>query len=389
MLIGQSVLVIGAGIGGLATAIALAKRGAGVRVVEQAGEIAEAGAGLQISPNGVAVLDGLGLGAQVRDLGIRGAAVNLRDYRHGAQVLRLDLEKHAPDQTYLLFHRADLIEMLADAAKDAGVSIETGRQVCELQENEGGVAVIYADGARKESALVVGADGLHSRLRPVLNGAAEPYFTGQVAWRACVPATGHVASEVTVHMGPGRHLITYPLRGGALINIVAVEERREWAAEGWHHPGDPDQLRQAFAAFSAAVRGLLAGVDSVNLWGLFRHPVAPLWHGRWSALVGDAAHPTLPFLAQGANMALEDAWVLADCLASMHLAQALPAYQQARKPRVTRVIAAANANARNYHLRNPLIRGAAHTLLRLGGSLAPAKVVGQFDWIYRHDVTRP
>lgn len=388
MLIGQQVLILGAGIGGLATAIALARHGAAVRIVEQAAEITEVGAGLQISPNGIAVLDALGLGDEARSLAIRATAVTLRDYRRGAPVLRLDLARHAADQSYLLFHRADLIDLLDRAALAAGVTVQLGRQVTDVTDDATAVAVAFADGAEETAPLVIGADGLQSRLRPILNGPGNPFFTGQVAWRALVPASGAPASEVAVFMGPGRHLIRYPLRAGTLTNIVAVEERSEWASEDWQQPGDPDQMRRAFAGFSPEVRALLGQVDKVSLWGLLRHPVAACWFGKHSALVGDAAHPTLPFLAQGANMALEDAWVLADCLAKMPLTQALPAYQSRRKDRVTRVIAAANANARNYHLRNPAARLAAHGLLRLGGSLAPAKVVGQFDWIYRHDVTK-
>ena len=149
------------------------------------------------------------------------------------------------------------------------------------------------------------------------------------------------------------------------------------------------ELQQAFAGFCPEVRDLLDRVDAVNLWGLFRHPVATTWVGKRSALVGDAAHPTLPFLAQGANLALEDAWVLADCLASNGQPRAaLTMYQQRRKHRATKVISAANANARNYHLRAPLLRGAAHSLLRTAGMIAPRRAVGQFDWIYGHDVTK-
>lgn len=379
MLIGQEISVIGAGIGGLASALALAGHGARVRVLEQAGAVTEVGAGLQISPNGVAVLDALGLGEQARQLAVAAHGVCLRDYRDGAQVLRLNLARYAKGQDFLLLHRADLIGLLLEAAEARGVEIELGRAVSGATEE-----ALSDVGA----GLIVGADGLHSVVRPALNGAAEPFFTGQVAWRALVPASGDVTPEVNVYMGPGRHLVTYPLRGGRLINIVAVEERAEWAPEGWNEPGDVTELRRVFAGFCPQIRDLLDRVEAVNLWGLFRHPVAKRWHGKRSALVGDAAHPTLPFLAQGANLALEDAWVLADCLASAEPRAALAAYQQKRKHRATKVISAANANARNYHLRNPMMRGAAHALLRTAGMIAPRRVVGQFDWIYGHDVTK-
>jgi 2-polyprenyl-6-methoxyphenol hydroxylase-like FAD-dependent oxidoreductase len=384
MLSGRQVTVIGAGIGGLAASLALARRGARVTVLEQAEAITEVGAGLQITPNGVAVLDALGLGEALRRVATPSRAIELRDYRHGARVVRLDLGGQGD---FLLVHRADLVEILAEGARAAGVAIRLGCAVSELRQGEGGVQIAFANGKTETAPLLVAADGLHSKLRPVLNGARDPFFTGQVAWRALVPSQGRGAPGATVHMGPGRHVVTYPLRGGALINIVAVEERDKWAEEGWNHPGDPDQMRRAFAMFCPEVRALLKTVEQVNLWGLFRHPVAPVWHGANCALLGDAAHPTLPFLAQGANMALEDAWVLADCLAKAAPEIALPAYQQRRRARVVRVIEAANANARNYHLRNPLVRLGAHSLLRGAGLLAPGQVLRRFDWVYRHDVT--
>jgi salicylate hydroxylase len=189
-------------------------------------------------------------------------------------------------------------------------------------------------------------------------------------------------------MAPGRHLVCYPLRGGQAVNIVAVQERAAWAAEGWHHLDDPDNLRAQFADFGGVAAQLLSQVDAVGFWGLFRHPVAPHWHGGGVAVLGDAAHPTLPFMAQGANLALEDAWVLADSLdRADNLVTGLAAYQALRRDRAVRVIAAANGNAWKYHLRSGPVRAAAHLALRAGGALAPGRMLRRFDWIYRHDVT--
>lgn len=388
MLNEQPVCIVGGGIGGLACAVALAARGAKVRVLEQAPEISEVGAGLQITPNGVAVLDALGLGAGLRDIAIPASAVEMKDYAQGARVVRMDLSRHGAGRSYLLLHRADLINLLADAARAAGVEIVLNKQVTDVAPSDDGVLVTFADGQSEQVKMLIAADGLHSRLRAVLNGEAKPFFTGQVAWRALVPATDKTTRDVNVHMGPGRHIVTYPLRDGTLTNIVATQERPEWAAEGWNHPGDPDALRRAFSMFGPDVQNLLKQVETVNVWGLFRHPVASLWHGQNCALLGDAAHPTLPFLAQGANMALEDAWVLADCLASLPVEQAMPTYQNRRRDRVVRVINAANANARNYHLRNPAIRFAAHSALRMIGAIAPAQILGKFNWVHQYDVTK-
>jgi salicylate hydroxylase len=369
MIAGQTVTVIGGGVAGLSVARALAVRGAEVTLHEQAQEIGEVGAGLQISPNGLRVMDALGLGEALRAVSVKAAAIRLRDYR-GAEVLRLDLSRYAPRDAYLLVHRARLVEVLESGAREAGVALRTGSRI-DPPGPEG---------------IVIGADGLHSRMRAELNGDARPFFTGQVAWRALV-SDPDAAPEVQVFMAPGRHLVTYPLAWG-LRNVVAVEERDGWAAEGWQHEDDPDNLARAFSGFAPEVRGWLDRIEQVHLWGLFRHPVAMRWHDGRRAILGDAAHPTLPFLAQGANMALEDAWVLGDRLGRLPADEAFTAYQSARRDRVIRVIAAANANARNYHLSSPVVRGIAHMALRIGGAVAPAQTLRRFDWIYGHDVTR-
>jgi len=301
-------------------------------------------------------------------------------------VLRLDLTRAAGP--YYFVHRADLVEMLADAARAGGVRLRFLQQIESVRLGSGGASLTTAQGAAINARLLIGADGLHSVVRGALNGVERPFFTGQVAWRALVPAGGEAAPEARVYMGPGRHLVCYPLRGGQLINLVAVQERGSWAEEGWHHRDDPANLRAAFADFGPEVQALLRQVEEVYLWGLFRHPVAPVWHRGAAAILGDAAHPTLPFLAQGANMALEDAWVLAAALAGhRETEEALAAYQAARRDRCARVVEAASRNARNYHLSFPPLRAAAHAALRLGGRLAPERMLGRFDWLYGHDVT--
>ncbi|MDQ2095204.1 FAD-dependent monooxygenase [Rhodalgimonas zhirmunskyi] len=390
-LLGLRATVIGAGIGGLAVARALALRGAHVKVIEQAPEITEVGAGLQISPNGLCVLRALGLEqALVATGAVQARAVRLFDYR-GDEVVALDLMR-LEDQRYYFVHRADLIGVLEQGAREAGVEIELGRRVSYVADADNGHAPkLHFDGGQEEHAdLIIGADGLHSRVRPVLNGPEEPFFTGQVAWRAVVPNRWGVGPDARVHMGPGRHLVSYPLRGGEYLNIVAAQERRGWAEEGWALRDDPANLRAAFADFCAQVREMLDAVETVFLWGLFRHEVAQAWHGQALALVGDAAHPTLPFMAQGAVMALEDAWVLADALAGAdEIAAGLAAYQARRRARAVRVINTATDNAWKYHLKFPPLRFAAHAVMRLGGQVAPEKMMRQFDWLYGYDVTKP
>ena len=389
---GQSVTILGAGVAGLAAARALALRGAKVTVLEQADAIREVGAGLQISPNGAVVLKALGLEEALEAASTRAEAVELRDGRDGAVVTRLDVARLRPGQGYHFLHRADLIQLLLDGARAAGVELRLLQKVERVDLSGPRPKLVMSTGAEVETGLLVGADGLHSPTRTALNGMVAPFFTHQVAWRTLIPCEPGAGNVAEVHMGPGRHLVSYPLRGGTLRNIVAVEERRRWAEEGWSMRDDPIELRLAFERFGPRVRGWLEQVEDVWLWGLFRHPVAKSWFRVLPeggvAILGDAAHPTLPFLAQGACMGLEDAWVLADALARHDtLAAALRVYQSGRGPRAMRIVEAANSNAKAYHLSGAM-RSLAHTGLRLMGKVAPGAALSRFDWLYGHDVTK-
>lgn len=368
----MKITVAGAGIGGLAAAIALSKDGHDVTVAERAPEIAEVGAGIQISPNGMTVMRSLGLEAALAEVSLRAEAVHLINGPSGRLVTALQLKQHAPGLYWALVHRSDLIGILKDAALGAGAKVETGREIVPPTD---GAALPGDD-------LLIGADGLRSAMRAVLLAQNKPFFTGQVAWRAVIEDTDS-APIVEVHMGPGKHLVSYPLTKGRR-NIVAVEERNTWADESWRQTDDPANLRAAFAGFASKPRAWSDSVDEVHLWGLFRHPVATRWHAAQQVLLGDAAHPTLPFLAQGANLALEDAAVLARVLKA---GGTLQHYQNIRQMRTRRVVDAASANARNYHLKGAK-RFAGHTFLRLAGLVAPKAALSRFDWLYRYDATQ-
>ncbi len=386
MVIGRKITVLGAGIGGLAVARALALRGAEVTVLEQAEAIREVGAGLQVSPNGARVLRALGLGAALEAAGPRAEAVELIDGETASRVARLDLARLKPADEYRFLHRARLIELLAEGAREAGVQVRLLQKVERVELGAHRPRITTQQGVEIEADLVIGADGLHSKTREALNGTVAPFFTHQVAWRALIPCDDAEPKLAQVFMGAGKHLVSYPL-GNGLRNIVAIEERRRWVEESWSLRDDALTLRAAFEEFCPRVQGWLALVEQPWLWGLFRHPVAERWHGPGAAILGDAAHPTLPFLAQGAVMALEDAWVLAESLAA-HAddAVALAAYQAARRPRRAAIVEAANRNARNYHL-SGATRAVAHLALRTASSLAPGRLLGRFDWVYGHDVT--
>lgn len=365
---GTDITVIGAGIAGLAAATALAQRGAVVTVLEQASELGEVGAGLQVGPNGISVLEALGLRDAAEPLANVPEAVILRDMLNGRQVARLPMGAAATQRwgrPYWQFHRADLLDVLANGAREAGVNIRLDERV---------------EGA--DASIIIAADGVRSNIRKTVFDGQPVQFTGHVAWRGVLKGT--VENAATVYMAPGKHLVTYPLRDD-LVNFVAVEERSDWTDEGWSVPDDPENLRAAFADATPEIRALLDQVDETFLWGLFDHPVLPNWTKDNVALIGDACHPMLPFLAQGAVMALEDAWVLA-CELNRNGVAGLQEYERLRKPRATRVQKVALGNARAYHLRG-VQRSIAHKGLAAISTLAPQLLLGKFDWLYGEDVT--
>ena len=378
----RNAIVIGGGIAGMASAAVLGRMGASVTVLEQAPKLTEIGAGLQISPNGLCVLRALGLEPELVNRGaLRANAVSLRDYRSSGEVARLDLKRLAHDQAYYFVHRADLLDALTGAAKRASADIKLNQSVVEVLKGEI-PEVVLANGDVLRAELVVGADGVHSVARSSLNPQSSAFFTKQVAWRAIVPNVVDQPNEARVYMGLGKHIVTYPLRGGMFVNLVAVEECDDWQDEGWRQNGDPDQLRETFAEFSGGAAPLLDSVKQTSKWGLFRHPVAARWFEQGIALVGDAAHPMLPFMAQGANMALEDAWVLGRALK----AGDIRSYQSQRLKRVTKVVKTTQDNANRYHLRSGPIRLAAHLGLKTVSTVAPSLMLKPFDWLYRHNV---
>ena len=384
----RSAIVIGGGIAGMATAAVLGRMGASVTILEQAPELLEVGAGLQVSPNGLCVLRALGLEPELIQRGaVRGQAVSLRDYSRAGELARLDLQGLTPDQVYYFVHRADLLDVLKGAARRAAADIRLGQTVLEVRTgniNSDIPEVVLSNGDVLRAELIVGADGVHSIARSALNPQSTAFFTKQAAWRAIVPNVVNQPAEVRVFMGPGKHIVAYPLRGGAFVNLVAVEERTDWQDEGWHQTGDPTQLRRTFAEFTGGAAPLLDAVKDTSVWGLFRHPVAARWYGDGVVLVGDAAHPMLPFLAQGANMALEDAWVLGCALK----AGKIETYQTLRAPRVARVVKTTQGNAKRYHLREGPVRFMAHLGLKTLSKVAPSSMLRPFDWLYRHDVTQ-
>ena len=360
----QSAIVVGAGIGGLTTALAMARAGRDVLVLEQAEQLGEVGAGVQLSPNASRVLYSLGLREQLEACAFRPQAIEARS-SVGRLVFRERLGAYAVSRygfPYLHLHRADLHAVLAEAvAADPRIELRLGARCDRVSSDSiSPSAVLAGSGERLETELLIGADGIHSAVREALFGSAQPRFTGNVAWRALIPVdelSGTKPPPVAgIWMGAGAHVVMYYLRRGELVNVVAVVEQAGWEVESWSERGNPDELRAAFAGWNASVTSTLAAVkpEACYRWALLDRPPLPSWSGGRAVLVGDACHPTLPFLAQGAAMAIEDAATLAHCLATAgSSAEALRRYEALRKPRTSKIQRVSRLNARIFHLGEP------------------------------------
>lgn len=392
----KNVIVAGAGIGGLAAALALAGHGFEVRVFEQAEALREVGAGIQLSPNAIKGLAVLGLSDSIARIGFEPTRAVIRHYQTGREYLRVPLGPVCQTRygaPFLQVHRADLIEVLAKAVTDAGIELILGTEF-DGYARSGDRVFLTGTPDHDPADILIGADGLRSAVRAQMMGSMEPRFTGQTAWRATVSSdrvpAGLVRDEATVWVGPGGHVVTYLLRGGSLINLVVVREKGTWRGQSWTEPGDPNDLRVALRDWHPDVRQLIDTVDQANIWALFDHPPLSHWSDGQVALLGDACHPTLPFLAQGAAMAIEDACVLAQCLArdTVPTAEALKTYEAARKPRTSMLQAKARSNAGLYHPK----RGAAglwtRSKLTVSGCFPPSVALRLVDPIYGYDPTR-
>ena len=394
----MQILIAGGGIGGLTAALAFLKSGHSVTVLEQAPEIAEVGAGLQISPNGMKVLDALGASARVSRDAFRPRAQELRLGRSGAKIFSVPLREASQARwrgEYLHIHRADLIEALkacvVDRAPDA---IRLGARVTGYEQREAGVVAVLSSGEKVSGDLLVAADGIHSAVRAQMFGPDKPRYTGNVAWRAVVPVTklGDYPPPETacVWAGKRRHAVTYRLRRGSLANFVGVVECDEPGDESWTSIGAREQALKDFKGWNPVVQRIIDEAPLLMRWSLYDRPELAKWQDGRVVLLGDACHPMLPFMAQGAVMAIEDAYVLSRELARGGQPEAaLQAYEAKRKPRTTRVQDVARENAKLFHRSNPLYQLGTYGPMWMAGKYLPSFVHGRHDWLYGLDVTEP
>ena len=392
----RTIIVAGAGIGGLTASLTLAAKGFRVVVLEKAERLEEAGAGLQLSPNASRILVELGLQPRLAARAVTPESVNVMSAREGGEIARLPLGEAAcfrAGAPYWVVHRADLQSALQAHVNDhPDIDLRLGWQFDDVTAHVKGLTVVQRSGnARRQELAValIGADGIWSSVRHHLFPEVQPQFSGLIAWRGTLDATAlpreYTSPRVQLWMGPDAHLVAYPISGGRQINVVAVVPGT-WNRPGWSAPGEANDIKGPFASsrWPATARMLIGAVDGWRKWALFTVPDDCEWSKGAVALLGDAVHAMLPFAAQGAAMAIEDAAVLANVLSESPgeniaaIPAALKRYGRLRRVRVLRVLRAAQRQGRIYHLTGPLALARDLTIKAMG----PKRVLARQDWIY-------
>jgi salicylate hydroxylase len=348
MTLRPKVVIVGGGIGGLFAANALIAHGLQVSVYEQAPALGEVGAGVFVTPNAVRQLERVGLGAAVERWGAR-VGTGSHYLRHdGTPIAPVQVTDAAGWNAVFGMHRADFVNLLAAGLPD-GV-VHTGHRAVGFEQDETSARVTFANGASAEAHVVVAADGIHSVLQAHVVPPSRPVFHGKISYRGLVSAErlpGWPMDRWLMWAGPSKHFLVFPVRHGTMVNYVGFVPTDEEMKESWSAPGDPQELRQAFDGWDPRIGDVLAQVDRTFRWALYDREPLPTWsHGRLT-LLGDAAHPMLPHLGQGANQSIEDGMALATVLAQTDatgVPAALQAYERVRRERVAEIQHGARVN---------------------------------------------
>jgi salicylate hydroxylase len=384
------VVIVGAGIGGLTAALALRQAGVDAHVYEQADVLREVGAGVAVGPNAVKVLHRLGLAEALRAVGVVSRSLDSRDWQSGALLGRVPLAEAAVARwgaPFYHLHRAGLHDALRAALGDQHLTL--GARCVAVEQCDGAATARFADGREAAGDLLVGADGIHSVVREHVAGPDRPIWSRQISWRGLAPAAvgQECGLEVRHHSfwGPRAQFVCFYVAAGRLVNWVGNTQSDDvWSEESWSARGDRDELLARYAGWHPEVRALIAGTERVFKWALFDRPPLETWTRGRVTLLGDAAHPMLPYMAQGASQSIEDAFVLARCLAADRddPRRAIEAYAAHRRERTAAVQAASREAGRLVHLTDPADVEARNARL----SADPEAAVARFDWIWSHDV---
>jgi salicylate hydroxylase len=389
------VLVAGAGMGGLALALALLRRGFRVSVFERVPDLKEIGAGFMCSPNGTKVLYALGLKEEIGKIEVRLADRDIRLWNTG-QVWRMaghgaDSEKRygAP---FLVLHRGDLHAVLVDAVRRLGADVlHVAARCVDFREAGSRVFLHLEDGRQVEGDVLIGADGVHSMVRQRLFGADNPRFTGEIAWRGLIPMASlpeRMRGRVTSNwIGPRGSVTMYPVRRAELLNFAGLVERDDWRVESWIEEGSTEECVRDFSGWHEDIHFLIRNIQTPFKFALFLREPLQRWSVGRVSLLGDACHATTPYLGQGLNMALEDAIVLARCLDAVDdPAAALVRYENARRQRTTEIVHKSTEQSKRIH--DPILADAASAEKYVETNWAPEKIKQRYDWIFDYEAER-
>ena len=391
------IVIAGAGIGGLTTALCALHFGHSVTVIERAPKLLGIGAGIQLSPNAMRVMDKIRLTDSLKQGGFTPEGIELRMGRSGRTLFRAPLGQTAErlwGAPYLHIHRADLISALTEALRRvAPDALRLGATAREYAQSPEGARVILDDGAHVEGDVIICADGLNSALAAQMNGPNAPRYTGHMAWRAVIDTQRLGANAprpvATAWMGERRHAVTYLLRGGQLANFVGVVERDHGGIEDWSKRADKSEAIADFAGWHPEVTALIDAADTLYQWPLYDRPALASWTDGRVALLGDSAHPMLPFMAQGAAMAIEDSWcVMAQISTGLPIDQALARYQSLRLGRTSKLQEISRKNGRIFHQSTAAGKLLTYGPMWMAGRIAPSLINRRQSWIYGFDVTK-
>ncbi len=390
-----SVAIIGGGIGGLAACLALHRRGIAATVYEQSSRLSEIGAGLTLSPNALRAFRALGVEREILAVGWQAAHQVIRSWRSGRVIARQSRHAGVAERygaSFLTIHRADLLDVLAGALPDGAVRLDAA---CTGVTMTGRAAVArFADGSEIEADAVIGADGIHSAVRESLFGADAPHFTGCVCWRGLVPVEALPPAlrdpDNISWWGPNGHVVHYRVRRGELVNFVAHYNSDAWTEESWTRECDRAELLDTYARWHPSLARLFESSERYYKWALYDRDPLSEWGRGHATLLGDSAHPMLPYLGQGACMAVEDGCILAECLARQpdDPANALREYERVRMPRTRRAQLGSRHRAKENHLASPVARLRRDLRLAVRSRLATDKTPLQAAWLYDYDVAR-